>query len=214
MSEGNIKSYLQLDIKNYLIGLLICYFAFYFNNEVTINNKIDQINLLINLLTNGVFLCFVSIAIYAIPSRLKEKMLIFTNPGNLVFYKISKKKWKDERISFVKFQEKYSIFLNEYEKSDEKNIQNQYWYSLYVKYKGKKDIYNINRESLFFRDLYILTLLLIIFYILVSVIFHVLNFYILYIILIIFMAIVLLLTCYSRKKQLVITVLAKDLYKK
>jgi hypothetical protein len=213
MSEGNIKSYLELDIKKYLLGLLICYFAFYFNNEVTIdNNKIDKINLLINLLTNGVFICFVSIAIYAIPSKLKEKMLIFTNPGNVVFDKISQKKWKDERISLSKFKEKYSEFLNEYEESDEKNVQNQYWYSLYVKYKDEKDVYHINKESLFFRDVYILTLLLIVFYICVSVVFHVLNFYLLYFILIFFLAIVLFFTCHSRKKQLVITVIAKDLY--
>lgn len=98
-----------------------------------------------------------------IPSDVKTAIIFWGNsklPGNVVIDKLLRKKWKDVRLDF----DETSLFLND---NFPKKHGNSEWYCMYTVVREEKMITGASSDFLFARDLFILTLEVMVMYLLI-----------------------------------------------
>lgn len=159
-------------------------FNFFTGKDVSLEKILGN---LINIgLFSSALYVYVFILDSVIPSQLKYKicyLFFFRQPGYSIFSKIknSKTRWLDPR--FTK-EDVLNLYADIYKKIDNAlnnnnvngrndnskevkgKMENTSWYRIYSKYRNDEMIFTSNRDYLLCRDLCIMTILILIFYIL------------------------------------------------
>jgi len=178
----NLKNYRNKELRYYLIAniAILLLLLDFFNPHQFDNN--DQVTTLIStflnisILSSVIFvLTFTADCIFS--SQLKDFLIIGRLPGETIFTKI-KTKNIDKRFSS---EDALKIYSNIYDSLPDKKeeryaYENTEWYKIYNRHRETTMIMISNRDFLLCRDIYFSTIVVIIIYLVLTLVFKIIAF--------------------------------------
>jgi hypothetical protein len=178
----NLKDYREKELKYYAVAniliLLLLLGNLQFQVDITtINVFTTIINILEMAFISGTIFVFTFLSDSLFPSVLKEKLVFYRVPGETIFSNL-KEKHTDKRFTWEQAKEIYkSVYDNLPENKKEQYIyENSEWYKIYNKHRDVMMIKISNRDFLVCRDIYFTTIITIILYFVLVLIFKVIIF--------------------------------------
>jgi len=178
----NLKDYRDKELRYYLIAniavLLLLLDFFHMSQSVSNIQISDLISTFFNasILSSTIYvLSFVADSLFS--SRIKDLLIFGHLPGEKIFSKI-KDTTIDNRFSSEDALKKYSQVYESMPKTkkDKYTYENVEWYKIYNKHREVTMIMLSNRDFLLCRDIYFSTIIIIIIYLFLSIIFKIIIF--------------------------------------
>lgn len=172
---SNIKDYRSKELLWYIIAQIILIVIF--QNPHILHFNLDKWQeTLINVISSTLFSSIIGVFSFVFDSmfsnKTKYKWLYFgmRQPGEKIFENI-KNHHNDFRYTKEKALEKYEEIYDHMPESkvDRKAYENDRWYQIYFKHRNVPMIFNPHRDYLLCRDIYFATIVIIAFYILISI---------------------------------------------
>ena len=234
-----MKSYRKEELRNYAIGnvlfiiVLSGLFDSLFKNDL--KNSFDLIHMLFeSAILSSILYIYIFVIDSMIPASIKDvvSFIPIKKPGTVVFSYIRSKKtgYKDDRFSWNEIENKYKDIYKEIDKkerkisceSDKKRIkelkkelrtfENTKWFDIYRNHAADEAISNTQKDFLLNRDMNILTISILIFYLLISLLTNLLPFQWSIIILIIAEFLATSIAVKSKAIRFVLTVISRDIH--
>ncbi|MGL6200458.1 MAG: hypothetical protein ACRC3H_16130 [Lachnospiraceae bacterium] len=172
----NIKDYREKELKMYIIAniLMLIFLLGIFDVTEIMNSENNWLILLIKIIDSTIISSSVYVFSFLVDSlfssELKVKLIYMFGrmPGETIFSDLRTK--DDFRFSSQKVIDRYKeVYLNLPDNSKERcKYENDKWYEVYDKYRDKEMILVSNRDYLLCRDMYIITIVIAMAYILVT----------------------------------------------
>lgn len=172
---SNIKDYRNKELLWFIIAQIFIIVIFQ-NPDILNFNFNEWQETLIRIVSSTVFSSIIGVFSFVFDAmfsdELKYKWLYFgmRRPGEMVFESI-KNNHNDFRYTKEKALEAYKEIYENMPKSkaDQKAYENDQWYQIYSKHRNVSMIFNSHRDYLLCRDIYFATIVIIIFYVLLSI---------------------------------------------
>ena len=178
----NLKNYRNKELRYYLIAniavllLLLDFLNIHQLNSCVQATALISTFLYISILSSAIFvLTFTADSIFS--SKLKELLIGCRLPGETIFTKMKTKNF-DKRFSRKDVLSIYSNIYNSFpnKKKDRYTYENNEWYKIYSKYRKVTMIAISNRDYLLCRDIYFSTIVVIIIYLILTLLFKIITF--------------------------------------
>lgn len=221
---SDMKDYRKKEIPFLILGnlLVLMYFNKVFDVSIYADNKAEWISLIIAMLDSTILSSIIYIFTILLDGVFNDKVKYFFVyfgfgglPGETIFTKI-KKKNPDKRFSY---QQVFKAFPEIYDnlpfcKRERKKYENHEWNKLLGNNRENSMVYNSEKDSLMFRDMYCINILFFVIYIVISLIFKMMDFNIKYMFFLLSITIVLNISTRNKIKRFAYNVIVAELNRK
>jgi len=216
----NLKDYREKELKTFVIANILV--ILYLIGTITFDGIIEKdsyIQLLIMVINSGLFssiiYAMVTVCDCMISNYLKRFIIFWWTPipGETIFTDI-KINTKDNRFTTSEVSEVYKEIYNNMpkDKRDCFKYQNSKWYSLLSKYESESKVQVAHRDYLMCRDMATSTILMLIVYLMLSLIFNLIIFNSKAIIYLLVVYLICVIAARTKSKRFVKTVIACDIH--
>ncbi len=180
--SNNIKDYRNKELLWYIVAQIFIIAIFQNPSLLNFNLK-DWQETIIKVITSTMFSSIIGVLSFVFDAmfgdELKYKLLYFgmSRPGEEVFENI-KNGHSDFRYTKEKALEVYKEIYDNFpeSKTNKKMYENDKWYQIYSNHRNVPMIFNSHREYLLCRDIYFATIIIIAFYVLITVLLNEVSF--------------------------------------
>lgn len=217
---SNIKDYRGKELLWYIIAQI--FLIVIFQNPNILNFDLTKWQeTLVKVVTSTVFSSIIGVFSFVFDAMFSDELkykclyLGMKRPGELIFSTIQNRH-TDFRYTKEKALEAYkTIYDNMPDSSiDKKAYENDQWYQIYNRYRSIPMIYNSQRDYLLCRDIYFATVIITVFYVLISILLKDVTFSLRFIVLEAVFLISANVATRQRGKRFVANVIAYDLQEK